>query len=155
MKPKVSFEKLDELATKVSDNQAAEILNAERQKLFNLIFVASGGSNNPLLYTDPAGLATTRDCEFFGGCGPSQNFTSYGTGTAVSDDYGSSVDGIIGTVGIAATTTAIFFPATAPVTGPIAIGADIYTISNSFSNNQILEGTHQANTSVIGIKNPT
>ncbi len=38
LKPKVSFEKLDELAAKVSDNQAAEILNTERQKLFNLIF---------------------------------------------------------------------------------------------------------------------
>jgi len=38
LKPKTSFEKPDELATKVSDNQAAEILNTERQKLFNLIF---------------------------------------------------------------------------------------------------------------------
>jgi len=38
LKPGVTFEKLDELATKVSDNKSAQILQTERDKLFNLIF---------------------------------------------------------------------------------------------------------------------
>ncbi|MBL4864825.1 MAG: transposase family protein [Pseudomonadales bacterium] len=38
LKSGVSFEKLDELANKVSDNKAAQILKTEREKLFNLIF---------------------------------------------------------------------------------------------------------------------
>jgi len=38
LKPGVTFEKLDELATKVSDNESAQILQTERNKLFNLIF---------------------------------------------------------------------------------------------------------------------
>ncbi len=38
LKPGVTFEKLDELAFKVSDNEAAQILQIEREKLFNLIF---------------------------------------------------------------------------------------------------------------------
>jgi len=38
LKPGVTFEKLDELASKVSDNESARILQAEREKLFNLIF---------------------------------------------------------------------------------------------------------------------
>ncbi len=38
LKPEVSFEELDEFATRVSDNKAAQILKIERGKLFNLIF---------------------------------------------------------------------------------------------------------------------
>ncbi len=38
LKPKMSFEKLDEFATKMSDNEAAQILKTEREKLFNRIF---------------------------------------------------------------------------------------------------------------------
>lgn len=38
LKSDVSFEKLDQLANRVSDNKAAQILKTEREKLFNLIF---------------------------------------------------------------------------------------------------------------------
>ena len=38
LKPEITFEILDEYAIKISDNESVEILNAERQRLFNLIF---------------------------------------------------------------------------------------------------------------------
>ncbi len=38
VKNNATFEKLDELATKVSDNKSARILKLEREALFNLIF---------------------------------------------------------------------------------------------------------------------
>jgi len=110
--------------------------------------------NNPLLYTDPSGLATTQECEFFGGCGPGQNFTSLGTGSAVSDDYGPSVDTMIGATGLVATGVLLINPATFPVTAPIAIGADTYSLVNYFEDGHILQGTNQANTTLIGFKNP-
>jgi len=38
LKPGITFEKLNELAIEVSDNKAAQILQIEREKLFNLVF---------------------------------------------------------------------------------------------------------------------
>lgn len=38
LKPEISFQILDEFALKMSDNESAQLLQNERQKLFNLIF---------------------------------------------------------------------------------------------------------------------
>jgi hypothetical protein len=38
LKPGITFEMLDELAMRISDNESATQLRAERNKLFNLIF---------------------------------------------------------------------------------------------------------------------
>ena len=38
LKPEMTFEILDEVAMRISDNQAAKQLRTERNKLFNLIF---------------------------------------------------------------------------------------------------------------------
>ena len=38
LKPGITFEILDEVAMRISDNESAEQLRAERNKLFNLIF---------------------------------------------------------------------------------------------------------------------
>jgi hypothetical protein len=38
LKPGVSFEILDKVATEISDNRAAELLNSAKQKLFKTIY---------------------------------------------------------------------------------------------------------------------